>query len=474
MIITTKPYKHQLNALNLAFGKASFALFMEQGTGKSKILIDEIVNLADQKLINCVIILAPNQLHKNWADEFAIHAPRNYELVPQIWKSGSYKNPKFETTTRSIIQSGKVLIFLMNIEAVSHASGVNYIKRILSARSATYMVVDESHKIKTPGALRTKNIRHLSKLTKYRRIATGTEAMEGIENLYSQLAFLSPTIIGSKTYTAFKGMYCVMGGYENRQIIGYQNQEVLATKISPHIFQIRKKDCLDLPDQVYVKHKIELTVKQHELYYKLRDELIIEFKQNEIIDATLAITRLMRLQQILCGHLGGEMLPSHRANLVAELIDTADKSIVFCRFIKDTELVAEELSKAKIGFGLYHGGLTPNQRDENLSFWRQNKSNKAIIMTGATGGLGLTLNEANNTIFYSNSWSATERYQSESRNHRIGQEQKVTYHDIVVHSLVDDKLLQSLRAKENAADKFRNLVNVMTFLNVTEQEHGRN
>lgn len=466
--LTTKPYNHQLAALQRSFGRPNFALLMEQGTGKSKIIIDEIVNLADRDQINCAIILAPNQLHKNWADQFEIHAPNNEKLAVQIWKAGASSDEKFVAETKRIIQAKKCLVFLMNIEAISTVNGTDYLKRILQSRRKSYMCIDESHKIKTPGAKRSKNAYELGKLVMFKRIATGTEAEEGVEGLYSQFKFLSLNIIGTKTYTAFKGLFCVLGGYEGREILGYQNQEVLASRIAPHTYQIRKKDCLDLPEQVYIKHKIEMTSEQKEIYNTLRDELLLEFK-DKIIDATLVITRMLRLQQILCGHLEGHWIDSNRAKIVAELVESeAGKSIVFCRFRNDAKLVSAALHKAGIDSVIYSGDLRPGERDANLLSWRREGHIKALIATGSSGGVGLTLNESSNTIFYSNSWSATDRYQMEARNHRIGQGHSVTYHDIVVSGLVDDKLLRVLKSKQNAAAKFRSLVDLQTFLNGVE------
>ena len=126
----------------------------------------------------------------------------------------------------------------------------------------TYICIDELHKIKTPGAKRTKSAIKFGELCKYRRITTGTEAEEGIHNLYSQMKFLDWRIIGFKFFTPFRNTFCVMGGFEMRQIIRYQNQDLLAHKIAPYVYQKRKKDCLDLPEKLYINHRIEMTPEQ--------------------------------------------------------------------------------------------------------------------------------------------------------------------------------------------------------------------
>jgi SNF2 family DNA or RNA helicase len=470
-IYSTKPYDHQDEALRKAWLKKGYAYFLEQGTGKSKIIVDEIVNLIERSMINCAVILAPNNVHANWAGEFRKHAPSNNKYEIQIWRS-SNKKDKMVEETRQILSEGKALIFLMNIEALSTKAGQEYLRRILLARKDTYMAVDESHKIKTPGAVRTKAVIEMSKLAKYKRIATGTEAEEGIENLYTQFKFLDPNIIGSRSFTAFKSLYCIVGGFENRQIIGYQNTEFLADRIAPFIYQKRKKDCLDLPDKVYVTHEIGMTKEQYQIYAEIEENLLYELESGQLVDATMAITRMMRLQQVLCGHINTTedkkqslLVPSNRANYVAEIVEEASgKVIIFCRFIKDVDLIITALSQAGLGAVGVSSFVEASERAVYIDRWRNDVTLKVLAITTATGGTGLTLNEATTTIFYSNNWSSTDRLQAEDRNHRIGQDNKVTYHDIVVPNKVDDRLLRVLKSKQMNASKFRSIVDVKRFL----------
>jgi SNF2 family DNA or RNA helicase len=457
LVYTTTPYQHQQEALEKAWGNTGFAYFLEQGTGKSKIVVDETVNLIERGLINCVIILAPNGVHENWVQQFELHGPKNYDKwYIQVFRSKN-KGEKQEQLTRDIINSGKVLVFLMNIEALSHKKGQDYLYRILRARRHSYVCVDESHKIKTPSATRTKAAIKLGELAKYRRITTGTEAEEGIHNLFAQFKFLDWKIIGHKFITSFRNMYCVMGGFENREIIGFQNKEILAASIAPFAYNKRKRDCLDLPDKVYVKHRIAMTPEQEDMYDRLEEDLLLELDNGDVVDATMAITRIMRLQQVLCGHITDQTILSNRANYVVELVEQASsKCIVFCRFIKDVSLVTTALASYGIGSIGIVGG-TDNML-EQVNSWRNGSHIKALVITVQTGGLGLTLNEANTMIFYSNTYSSTDRLQAEDRAHRIGQTNKVTIHDIVVRGKIDDIILRVLKNKANLAERFRELL----------------
>ena len=318
------------------------------------------------------------------------------------------------------------------------------------------------HKLKTPGAKRTKTAIKLGELCKYRRIATGTETEEGIHNLYSQMKFLDWRIIGYRFYTPFRNMYCIMGGFEMRQIIRYQNQDQLANKIAPYIYQKRKKDCLDLPEKLYINHRIEMTPEQEKLYDSLEEELLTEIEEGIVIDTTQVLARMIKLQQVLCGHIHYEdkvkTIPSNRARYVSELVQEDNKTVVFCRFVMDVQLVVEQLKVDGIK-SIAITGETDNRMDL-INSWRGSPNLRALVMTTSTGGTGLTLNEAHNTIFYSNSFSSTDRLQAEDRNHRIGQSEKVTYHDITVKGKINSIILKALRSKVNLATKFREAIDM--------------
>ena len=462
---TTEPYQHQKEALETAWEMPGFAYFLEQGTGKSKIVVDETVNLIEREMINCVVVLAPNLVHANWKEQFEIHGPPNWNRwAIQVYKaqSGDVAKQRQEQHTRDILQSGRVLVFLMNIESLSHEYATDYLLRILRMCRRTYMCIDELHKIKTPGAKRTKAAIKLGEYCKYRRITTGTEAEEGIQNLYSQMKFLDWRIIGFRFFTPFRNTFCVMGGFEMRQIIRYQNQDLLAHKIAPYVYQKRKKDCLDLPEKLYINHRIEMTPEQSKLYDSLEEELLTEVEEGVVIDTTQVLARMMKLQEVLCGHIHYEgkvkHIPSNRAHYVSELVQEADKTVVFCRFVMDVELVVAQLKADGIEFIAITGET--NDRLDKINSWRGSPNLRALVMTTATGGTGLTLNEAHNTIFYSNSFNSTDRLQAEDRNHRIGQSEKVTYHDLTVKGKIDSIILKALRTKVNLATKFREAVDM--------------
>jgi SNF2 family DNA or RNA helicase len=471
---TTIPYAHQQEALQLAWDKPAFAYFMEMGTGKSKIIVDEIVNYINHKMIDCAIVVAPNNVHVNWKTELLKHGPHEWTEWNIIIYRSSDSDDKRQRDLNALSHPTRRPVILINVEALSTERGVTFLMKVLSKKRHTYMAIDESHKIKSPSAKRTKNAWALSRMAKYRRIATGTEAEEGLEDLYAQFRFLDPAIIGTRTFTAFRGMFCVMGGFEMREVKGYQNQDLLAKRIENYTYNKRKKDCLDLPEKVYKTHEISMTKEQFKIYHQLEEELLYELASGAVVDASLAIVKVMRLQQVLCGHLNTsddesrgkpQIIPSYRSEYVTELVEEASgKVIIFCRFVADVGLVCNALANSNIKSVGITGQIDSNDRITEIAKWRNEKDIKALVITTATGGTGLTFNEANTTIFFSNSWSATDRLQAEDRNHRIGQNDKVTYHDIIVPGKVDAKLLRALREKRMISQEFRSLIGIKKFL----------
>ena len=167
----TKPYAHQLKALEMSWNKEVFAYFMEMGTGKSKVLLDNISMLYDKGKINGVLIVAPKGVYKNWYDsEIPTHMVGHIQKKAILWQA--LINQKQRLKLDSLFKPEIDLhILIMNVEAFSTKKGVDFAARFLSSHNALF-AIDESTTIKNPGAKRTKNILRLSKFGKYRRILT--------------------------------------------------------------------------------------------------------------------------------------------------------------------------------------------------------------------------------------------------------------------------------------------------------------
>jgi SNF2 family DNA or RNA helicase len=345
-------------------------------------------------------------------------------------------------------------VFSFNVEAFVSDKATRLMNRVLLSNDVL-LVVDESSRIKRPGAKRTKSITRFSKMAKYRRIMTGTPVTKGPEDVYSQFKFLDPHILGYDSFYSFRARYCVMGGYENKQIVSYQNVDELTKNIEGHSFRVLKKDCLDLPDKIYQRHPVDLSPKQRKLYDQLRKEFIAEL-EGEHIDAPETITRLLRLQQIVCGWFPTEeeVKPIDEKNprmqaLLDILSDIDTKVIIWARFKADLRAIERALGDLAVA---YHGDVSNDQRAIAVERFQNDPKVRYFIGQPQSGGIGLTLTAAECAIYYSNSFDLETRLQSEDRCHRIGTKNNVTYIDIEAPKTIDSKIIKALQSKKSLAD----------------------
>jgi len=246
-----------------------------------------------------------------------------------------------------------------------------------------------------------------------------------------------------------------MGGFENKQIISYQNVDELTRNIEGHSFRVLKKDCLDLPDKIYQRHYVEMTAKQKKLYQTMKKSFVAELEGN-MIEAPEAITRLLRLQQILCGWFPSEEGLSQiddknpRIEALKEILSDIDsKVIIWARFKADLRAIERALGDLAVS---YHGDVTTDARELAVDRFQNDPSIRYFIGQPQSGGIGLTLTAADYAIYYSNSFDLEQRMQSEDRCHRIGTKNNVTYIDIETRKSVDSKIIKALREKKNLAD----------------------
>ena len=206
----TKPYEHQLDALEASWDKENFAYFMEMGTGKSKVLLDNAAILYDKGEINALLIIAPKGVYKNWYDsEIPTHLPDHIDKKMVLWKT-SDKSVKQLKILNTLFQSGSDLrILIMNVESFSSGDGTAFAYKFLSAHPKSMIAIDEATTIKTPTSNRTKNIIALRTLCKYRRILTGSPVTKSPLDLFSQCQFLDPWLLGHDSYWTFKARYAV-------------------------------------------------------------------------------------------------------------------------------------------------------------------------------------------------------------------------------------------------------------------------
>lgn len=462
----TEPFDHQRDVIRDSWAAPYYALFMEMGTGKTKVAIDTMGILYEAKKINAVLVIAPKGVFDNWVKkEVPVHLPKRIPRKIVRWQPNITQKFHDELEPFVLDPFDGMKIFVMNVEAFSTRKGVQIAKVFLSKNPDNMVIVDESTTIKNRQAQRTKNIIALQNVSKYRRILTGSPVTKSPMDLFSQCEFLSPKCLGYNSYYAFQGRYAntqqrTMGHRSFQQIVGYRRLDELNQRLDRFSNRILKEDCLDLPDKVYIRRNVNLTKEQTKLYMQMKKLALAKLDNGELATTASVLTQIMRLQQICCGFLQpdeGEIepIPNHRLPELMEVIDEVQgKAIIWATYTHDIKKIREALAEkyGENSVANYYGETPQDERQEIVERF-QDKDSPLRFFVGQprTGGYGITLTAANTVIYYSNSYDLEIRLQSEDRAHRIGQTNKVTYIDLVSPQTIDEKILGALKNKIDIA-----------------------
>jgi SNF2 family DNA or RNA helicase len=464
----TKPFDHQQKALEDSWAAEFYALFMEMGTGKSKVAIDTMGALYSEKKISASLILAPKGVYDNWVKgEIPTHLPDSIPINMVRWTPSNSK--KFQEEMKELVFDAfdGLKIFVMNIEALSTPRGTKAAYMFMEKNPANIMIVDESTTIKNRKATRTKNIMMLAQEAKYRRILTGSPITKSPMDLYSQCAVLSTKALGFKSYYAFQNRYALvvkrsMGTRAFQEIVGYRRLDELNEKLDNFSNRVLKEDCLDLPDKVYIKRYVPLTDEQERVYKQMKKLALAKLESGELATTASVLTQIMRLQQICCGFLQPdegkiEVLDNNRLKELLEITEELQgKAIIWASYTHDIQQIASSL-RDRFGpeaVATYYGATPQDERQEVVDKFQDPKSSlRFFVGQPRTGGYGITLTAATTMIYYSNSYDLEIRLQSEDRAHRIKQENKVTYIDLVSPDTIDEKILKALRSKIDLAGR---------------------
>mgnify|MGYP003132793156 FL=1 len=460
----TTPFQHQLDALSASWNKEVWALFMEMGTGKTKVCIDNIAILYDKGKINSAFIIVPNGIKRNWRNELKIHLADHINYRVAVWSASPKKEEKTELEQLSVI-TDDLTVFIMNIEALSTKRGYEFASKFL-LKNQTLVCVDESTTIKNHSAQRTKNILKLSQHAKYRRIMTGSPVTKSPLDLFSQVQFLDPWLLDQQSYYSFRARYAVVvqrsvGTHSFQHIVKYQRLDELQEKIQNFSTRVLKSDCLDLPEKVYTKRSVSLTGEQVKAYTEMKKAAITFFEEN-VMTAASVLTQMIRLHQIICGHVktdDGE-IKSIKSNRIKELLEvleeTDGKVIIWAVYRYDIQQIEKTLGEkyGKESVATYYGDTKDNLRQSVVDrFMDPSDPLRFFVGNPKTGGYGLTLTSSHTVVYYSNDYSLEVRLQSEDRAHRIGQTNKVTYVDLITDHTIDEKIVKALNNKIDLASQ---------------------
>lgn len=463
----TKPFKHQADELEQFGCLPSRGRFWEQGTGKTKPTIDELDALFDAKEVDALCVIAPNGVHRNWvSDEIPTHmCDRIRERMrSHIWYSTGAKYHR-DSFNRTLKHDG-LAVLVMSYNAILTDRGRDAWKAFLKQRRCLY-VLDESHRIKSPKAKWSKRLLGSNVAAPYRRVLTGTPVTKWPFDVYNQLRFLQPDIwkrLGLSSFSEFKQYFGIWVTQETKdgrhypQCVSFKSLDILKQVVNEISSRVLKDEVLDLPPKLYSKRYVQLTPQQRRLYRELADDFMLDLATG-MLTANLAIVRLLRFQQVICGYLpvsdddrtlvdipGG----NPRLELLVETCESlGHKAIIWARFKRDIRNIQDhKFFRDKCV--VVDGSVTGEARGQALDAFQKGDA-EFLIANPAAIATGVTLTAAKTVIYYSNSFDLELRLQSEDRAHRIGQSNQVEYIDLVAEDTVDMQIVDSLRKKINVA-----------------------
>jgi len=456
----TTPYEHQRNALNQSAEKTQWAYFMEMGTGKTKVTIDNMAYLYLKKEITSALIIAPKSVYTVWETEIETHIPESVKYKIFKWNIDKPKD------LEKLNKSSELRIFLINVEALSTKRGFNGCVDYLSKNKLNFVALDESTTIKNRSAKRTKNILGLRSLSRIRRILTGSPITKSPLDLYTQCQFLSPELLGFSSYLAFRNRYAEMTDIPvgSGRFISvpkyYKRLEELEIKMQQFSTRIRKDQCLDLKPKIRQKRYIELEGEGKKIYEKLRTTALA-IVEDSTISFSNKLTEIIKLHQVCNGFSkndDGQIMALHKSKLNAleEILEETDgKVIIWANYIYNIKEIINFLEQkyGKDAVVSIYGEVDVEDRKKAVERIQTDEKTRFMVGNPTTGGFGLTLTACNTVIYFSNNYNLEVRKQSEDRAHRMGQKGSVVYIDIVARNTLDEAIMKSLTNKGQIAAK---------------------
>lgn len=455
-------YAHQVRAYNFALnlvnkGSKGIAYLMDMGTGKTITSIALVGSLLEQSKFHNLLIVCPKSIVGVWQEEFQKFADYRYALTV-LDGSLEKKKSAFKYMTGTALQ-----VIVVNYESCWR------LESEIAKWKPDMIICDESSKIKNPTTSQSKALHRLGANSKLNLILTGTPITNNPLDFFSQYKFLDEQILGSSFYL-FRNRYAVMGGYQNRLVVGYRHLAELVEKVHKIAYRIKIEDAVDLPPFIDETRTITLEPKAQAMYKMIAEDCYAELNNETDVTARNILTQLLRLSQVTGGYIRNDnnsdalQVSSAKMDALEDIVDTCveegRKVVVFARFVPEIEAIARMLQKKGIGYSLIYGAT--KDRAEQVKKFQEDPETKVFVGQLQTTGMGLTLTAANVAVFYSLDFSYANYEQSRARIHRIGQKEKCLYIHLVCKNTVDEKVMKALQKKGDIAklmvDDWRTLI----------------
>lgn len=441
----TKPFPHQVEAIEYITNRASIALFDEQGLGKTKIVIEALCNNMKQKIIDGALIICKKHLIENWKDEIETHSYLKYIVL------------RGNTNEKGLKFMGYSNFYIINYESV--IGEIERLKMFLKLKKMA-IVLDESHKIKNPDAKTTKATLELKDLAKKRIIITGTPVANKPLDLWTQFYFLDNGVLLGDNYGKFKKIYSttLKGDNLTEQKERFSN---LRKIILSNSIRRLKKDVLELPEKIYIDKYVHLEGQQKKIYTQLRKELFIEITNidgEKIIDRSNEfLKKLLRLAQIasnpfLIDKAYNEIpakFPLLDA-LIESILEKKEKLIVWSCFVENIRILYKRYKK--LGSLILYGDIPIEKRNKVVKEFKNNDKYVILIANPAAAREGLTLTSANNAIYLDRNFNLVDYLQSQDRIHRISQTRECKIYKLIAKNTIDEYIDELIYKKHKLAE----------------------
>ena len=504
------PREKQLEALRRSVDAPHFALFMEQRTGKSQVVLDTAAYHYRNKSIEILLIVAPNGVHRAWiTDEIPAALPDDVNAKCLLWRSNKAGTVAFKKSVEEWFahRGSGLMVLAVNVDALLMKGCQELLARVL-LKHRVMAVIDESMDIATHGAKRSKIAHRIGRRAVVRRILDGTPVASGPLGLYSQLEFLMPAPLGFTSFYSFKARYAkiekkpitvtrtrsngstytVDTFYDD--VVGYQNLEELQARLDAFSYRVTRAECADLPPKIYQRIYFDLGAAQRKVYNDLRSEFVAELASGATVTAPIVLTRYLRLQQITSNHLMVEnpaticptcagadedcptcqgfgflapTVPGRVENVVPRdqdprlraFADAAKRlsgqGIVWARFTPDVDLLLDWARSEGLRAARYDGTATDDERAAAIADFQGGRLD-LFVGNSRAGGRGLNLSAASWMAYYSHDWGLRARLQSEDRPQSLGRTDSVLYLDVTCEDSIDEKIVKALREGKSLSD----------------------
>lgn len=431
-----KLYRYQRKAVRFATKLGSCGLWMEQGTGKTLTALKLVGNYWKKGVINNLLVLGPKSVLTVWEEEL------KHLLIPyQIDKAN-------DSVLKPISDLEKLTICLSNYESFRKLKGkANRVKK-----SYDMVISDESHRIKNPNSIQSKQAYFLGRNSKYRLALSGTPKGNSDFDFFAQYRFINDQLFGPKT-KPFREKYFDPCGWMGHDVKLKESLKNTFYKIiNDNCFRITKEEALDLPSITETKILIELDNKTRKIYDNLKKDKLVELN-NIFIEADLAVTLVTKLQQLCCGFIYDEnkepitIGSCEKIKYLKEILEdhSSEKMIIFCKYTHEIDLLKASLKNYKI---LIYDGRSDDK--DWLQFTKTNKYD-ILITQIKKGGTGLNLQCASTVIFFSLSYSYIDLSQAKDRVHRNGQKNKVSIYYLLGKDTIEENIFRVLKRKQSGA-----------------------